>query len=130
LRRIWLEEEFSGKYAVASSIMFTETNSPPEDRPMRIDGTTGSQTSLGFNPANANRVSTPDNASGDSASAAVQFQPTSDYQSLSGALGRIPQVRQDVIGEVASRLNAGELATPQARQQTVESILGSSPGRD
>jgi hypothetical protein len=95
---------------------------------MRIDGTTGSQTSLGFNPANANRVATPENGGSDATSTGAQFQPTSDYSSLFGALSRTPQVRQDVIGDVATRLSSGELGTPQARQQTVESILGASPG--
>ncbi len=97
---------------------------------MRIDSTTGSQTSLGLNPANANRPGTADNLSSDQAVSAGQFAPTSDFLPLLGALARIPQVRQENVGEVVGRLNAGELATPQARQQTVESILGSNPGHD
>jgi hypothetical protein len=97
---------------------------------MRIDSSTGSQTSLGFNPANANRVTTPDNLASDQAVAAGQFQPTSDFLPLIGALGRIPQVRQEDVGEVVSRLNGGALSTPQASQQTVAAILGTSPGHD
>ena len=94
---------------------------------MRIDGTTGSQTSLGFNPTNANRVGAPESAGSDSSFASVQFQPTSDFLPLLSALGRLPQVRQDVIGDASTRLSTGELGTPEARQQTVESILGASP---
>jgi hypothetical protein len=101
---------------------------------MRIDATPGSSTSLGLNPANANRSAGTDNVASDPSAASDptpgdgQFQPTSQLLQLSAALERIPSVRQEQVGEVAQRLSAGELATPQARQQTVESILGSSPG--
>jgi hypothetical protein len=103
---------------------------------MRVDGTPGNQTSLSLNPANANRSNTIDSliaspsATSDQAVAAGQFQPTSDFLPLVGALSRIPQVRQEIVGEVANRLSGGDLATPQARQQTVESILGAGPGHD
>jgi hypothetical protein len=101
---------------------------------MRIDGATSGQTTLGLNSANANRVGAPDSgtaaAASDQAKAAGQFQPTSDFAPLLGALGRIPLVRQEVLGEVAKQLSGGELDTPQAREQTVQSILGPSPGHD
>jgi hypothetical protein len=101
---------------------------------MRIDSTTN-QTTLASNPANANRSSTPDSVGADSfandqAAATGSFQPGSDFVPLLGALDRIPFIRQEVVGEVAKQLNSGELDTPQARQSTVESILGASPGHD
>jgi hypothetical protein len=100
---------------------------------MRIDGTTGGQTSLGFNLPNANRVTTPDNATADQSTGdpttAGQFQAGSDFFPLVSALSGVPQVRQALVGDVAARLSGGELSSPQARQQTVESILGSSAGR-
>jgi hypothetical protein len=89
-----------------------------------------------LNAANANRTGTLDSvavgaaAAADQAVAAGQFQPTSDFLPLVGALGRIPLVRQEVLGEVVKQLSGGELDTPAARQQTVESILGVSPGHD
>src|SRR6516162_7719813 len=103
---------------------------------MRIDGLPGNQANTGLNPANANRTGTLDSvaagpsAAADQAVAGGQFQPTSDFLPLVGALSRIPLVRQEVLGEVAKQLNGGELDTPQARQQTVESILGVAPGHD
>jgi hypothetical protein len=116
------------------SITLPETTQPAGGQAMRIDGTTGGQTSLGFNLTNASRVNTPDNPAADSstagpATAAGQFRAGSEFLPLVSVLGGIPQVRQDVIGDVVSRLGGGELATPQARQQTVESMLGSGPGR-
>src|SRR5579883_3682730 len=95
---------------------------------MRIDATPGRSTSLGFIPANANRSPATDSVAADASAAGGQFLPTSDLLRLSAALNQLPFVRQEVVGEVSGRSGAGELATPQARQQTVESILGSSPG--
>jgi hypothetical protein len=98
---------------------------------MRIDGTTGSQSSLGFNPTNANRAGTPDAAAAGQSTAeqaTAQFRAASQFLPLVSALGGVSQARQDVIADVVNRLAGGELATPQARQQTVESILGSGPG--
>lgn len=99
---------------------------------MRIDTTPGSSASLGLIPANANRSAAADSAATDSPAAsdpfAGKFQPTADLLQLTAALDQLPSVRQEVVGDVAKRLGAGELTTPQARQQTVESILGSSPG--
>jgi hypothetical protein len=103
---------------------------------MRIDGATSGQAIPGLNSANANRPgnvdsgTAPASAATDQATAAGQFQPTSDFAPLSGALGRIPLVRQEVLGEVAKQLTGGELDTPQAREQTVQSILGAAPGHD
>jgi hypothetical protein len=97
---------------------------------MRIDGTPVSQTSLGLNSGNVNRVATTDGSSADVSTSSEQFQPTSALQSLLDALKSIPPVRQEVVGDVAGRLNNGELSTPQARQQTVEAILGAGPGSD
>jgi hypothetical protein len=103
---------------------------------MRIEGSPGSQSNIGLNSSNVNRTGTLDSvsagaaAASDQAVAAGQFQPTSDFLPLVGALGRIPLVRQEVVGEVAKQLSGGELDTPGARQQTVESLLGAAPGHD
>jgi hypothetical protein len=97
---------------------------------MRIDGAPLNQTSLGLNPGNVNRAGTPDGAAVDPTATAERFQPTAALLSLIDALGRIPAVRQNVVSDVAGRLKGGDLGTPQARQQTVESILGAGPGRD
>jgi hypothetical protein len=115
---------------MVSSITLTETIQPAGGQAMRIDGATGSQTSLGFNPANATAVGTPDTAASGQTTTAGQFQAGSDFLQLMAALGRIPQVRQDVVGDVASRLGGDDLSSPEAGQETVESILGSSPGHD
>ncbi len=98
---------------------------------MRIDGPTGSQSSLGLTPPNANRVNGSEPGAADASPAAdVTFAPASDFAPALNALARIPLVREEVVGEVARRLSGGELNTPQARQQTVESILGPAPGHD
>jgi hypothetical protein len=102
---------------------------------MRIDGAPGGQTSLGLNFTNTNRPGPADGIAGDASAAYVAFvpgqaQPKSDFQPLVDTLDRIPFIRQEIIGEVAKQLNSGELDTPQARQQTVESMLGPSPGHD
>jgi hypothetical protein len=102
---------------------------------MRIDITSGSQTSLGLNPTNANRAGATDGVptdptAADQAVIARQFQPTSEFLPLVDTLGRIPFIRQEILGEVASRLSGGELDTPQAREQVVESMLGAAPGHD
>jgi hypothetical protein len=103
---------------------------------MRIDGSPGSKSNAGVSAANTNRPGTVDgvgagvSAAADQASVAGQFQPTSDFLALVGTLDRIPLIRQEVLGEVAKQLSGGELDTPQARQQTVESMLGAGPGHD
>ncbi len=97
---------------------------------MRVDGTQAGQTSLGLNGPNANRVNAPESAAAEQPAAAGEFQPGSDLRAFLGALDGVPLVRQEVVGEVARRLNGGELNSPQARQQTVESILGPAPGHD
>ncbi len=101
---------------------------------MRIDGTTGNQSSLASNSANANRTSTPDAVAdafaANQAASAGNYQPASDLKPFLDNLDRIPLVRQEVLGEVAKQLSGGELDTPKARQQTVESILGAGPGHD
>lgn len=103
---------------------------------MRIDGTPGAPNGVGPNPAGLGRSGTADDVAADPSApaartvAAEQFQPSSDFQPLAGALARIPLVRQEVVGEVAARLSGGELQTPQARRQTVESLLGVAPRHD
>jgi hypothetical protein len=102
---------------------------------MRVDGATGNQSSLVSNPVNANRPGTSEGVAADSSAfdpsvAAGQFQSSSELVPLQGALSQIPFVRQEVVGEVVKQLSGGDLDTPQARQQTVQSILGSSPGHD
>jgi hypothetical protein len=102
---------------------------------MRINGAPGGQTSLGLNFTNANRPGSADGIGGDASAAYAAFVPgqaqtKSDFQPLVDTLDRIPLIRQEVVGEVAKLLNGGDLDTPQARQQTVESILGASPGHD
>lgn len=76
-------------------------------------------------------------------SAAEQLRPDSTAASLSTAgihtpsdeltqllnqIGRVPEVRPDLLKEVAQRLAAGEYRTPKARDAVVEAILGSQPG--
>lgn len=56
------------------------------------------------------------------------FQPTGDVQDLLAALRQTPSVRADVVANVTARLDAGELNTPQAKAETVNSILGPTPG--
>ncbi len=58
--------------------------------------------------------------------AAETFEPTGDVQGLLNALQQTPVIRPEVIADVADRLNAGELNTPKAKEETVNAILGST----
>ncbi len=100
---------------------------------MRVNGTPTGQTDPGLNLANANRFGTAEGVTGDGSAAyeaVAAGSSRSDFQDLVNTLDRIPFIRQEIVGEVARQLNAGELDTPRARQQTVESMLGASRGHD
>jgi hypothetical protein len=57
------------------------------------------------------------------------FKPTGDIQSLLASLTQVPVVRQELVTDVANRLQAGELNTPSAKEETVSAILGTTlPG--
>lgn len=49
--------------------------------------------------------------------------PAPELVRLLQTLQQIPQLRQEVIGEVAQRLAGGELQTPAATEGTVRAIL-------
>jgi hypothetical protein len=90
---------------------------------MRIDGASVSQTILGLNQTNASRDNAKSSDATAPADAASSFDPTGDLLGLLDSLRQLPAVREEVVGEVARRLGNGELLTPQARDQTVGSIL-------
>ena len=46
---------------------------------------------------------------------------------LLAAVREIPDLRQDVVQDVASRLANGEFSTPKAIDQTVQAMLGTTP---
>lgn len=58
------------------------------------------------------------------------FVPTSDLNQLLLNARESSQIRQEIIGEVARRLTAGELFTRPAAEQTVEGILESQAATD
>lgn len=49
--------------------------------------------------------------------------PAPELMHLLNTLRQIPQLRQEVIGEVAQRLAGGDLLTPEATEGTVKAIL-------
>ncbi len=51
------------------------------------------------------------------------FAPTSELAQLLAAARLTPEVRTDVIEAVATRLAAGELATPEAAAKTARALL-------
>lgn len=55
--------------------------------------------------------------------------PAPEFVRLMDIISQIPQVRQEVVGEVARRLAAGELLAPPATDETVKAILSAElPG--
>jgi hypothetical protein len=62
-------------------------------------------------------------ASGSTKLTEETFTPTSDLQQLLSAVRALPDVRDDVLGEVSGRLEAGELETRTAAQETAAAFL-------
>jgi hypothetical protein len=56
----------------------------------------------------------------------TRFTPTSNLAALLASVRQTPDVRQEVIGEVARRLASGELFTRGATEQTVQGLLESN----
>jgi hypothetical protein len=54
-----------------------------------------------------------------------QFTPTADLTALLKSVQQVPQVRQELIGDVARRLNSGELFIPPTPDAVVGGLLGS-----
>lgn len=54
---------------------------------------------------------------------AAEFTPTTDLTRLIEAARQVPEVRQELIGEVARRLSSGELLLPPASDRVVGSLL-------
>ena len=52
-----------------------------------------------------------------------EHTPAPEFVRLMDIISQIPQVRQEVIGEVARRLAGGDLLTTQATEDTVKAIL-------
>jgi hypothetical protein len=90
---------------------------------MRIDSTTVGQTILGLIQPNASRDNAKTSDTTPVPEAASSFDPTGDLLGLLDNLRQLPPVREEVVGEVAQRLASNELLTPEARDQTVGSIL-------
>jgi hypothetical protein len=89
---------------------------------MAIDGPAPLGSSNNVQPLSSNATDrnapTPPAASQESA-----FVPTIDLAALLKGVRQTSEVRQEVIGEVASRLNTGELFTRPAAEKTVEGLL-------
>lgn len=54
--------------------------------------------------------------------------PSADLGQLLNLSGQVPDVRTDLLKDVAQRLAAGEYRTPRARDAAIQAILGSQPG--
>lgn len=50
-------------------------------------------------------------------------QPAPEFVRMMDIIRQIPQIRQEVVGEVARRLAGGELLTTGAAEDTVQAIL-------
>lgn len=75
-------------------------------------------TSVGGTPRRANGTRSSDST----------HAPSPELSALLGALRDVPELRQETIQEVSKRLSSGELSTPQAADQTVQAILGTTLG--
>jgi hypothetical protein len=75
-------------------------------------------------PAPRNDASSPVSSSSHSPSSPVGMEPSFEFLSLTAALNQIPLVRQDVISDTIDRLEAGQLQTPSALEQTARAMLG------
>ena len=51
------------------------------------------------------------------------FKPTSDYLRMLQAVRELPEVRSDIVDEVSTRLQAGEIDSPQAAADAAQNIL-------
>ena len=87
-----------------------------------------------INPLTHQQIATPrelrsaPNASGQRGAVAVTAEeeahtPAPEFVRMMDIISQIPQVRQEVVGEVARRLAGGELQTPEAADETVQAIL-------
>lgn len=54
-----------------------------------------------------------------------RFAPTEDLARWLATARQVPEVRQELVGEVARRLAAGELTTRAAAERVVQSLLES-----
>lgn len=55
---------------------------------------------------------------------AASFEPTSELAKLLTLVSQAPEVRSDVVKDVATRFAAGELNTPDAATDTARAFLG------
>jgi hypothetical protein len=96
-----------------------------EEQAMRIDPS-APQTSLAQ--TEIARSTAAISAGADAQAAGDLHTLSTDLMQLLSLSGRVPEVRADLLKQVAQRLAAGEYRTHQARDAVVEAILGSQPG--
>src|ERR1700730_9735563 len=93
---------------------------------MRVDGFAGKVNLVDVAQCESRRDGAGDPAPPSPLHPAVTFQPTGDLQRLLDALRQTPVVRPEVVADVAGRLKAGELNSPNAKEETITAILGST----
>jgi hypothetical protein len=83
--------------------------------------TTGNSADTPPTPRNDVAVST--SSSSASPSFPVSLVPSFEFLNLTATLNEVPPVRQEAIAETIRRLDAGQLDTPSALEQTARAIL-------
>ena len=94
------------------------TNQNPLPAPSIDNGTDAASTAR-----NDSASAAPSAGSSTSPSYPVSLVPSFELFSLTSVLQRIPPVREQVIAETIQRLDAGQLETPTALEQTASAIL-------
>ncbi len=90
---------------------------------MRIDST-GNPVPPAPTPATRAGARTTESTSGASAAGGTEaFEVTGELASLLAAVRRAPDVRADVVREVAARAAAGEFNTPEAAADAAKKLL-------
>lgn len=73
-------------------------------------------------------VARPSDSPGPAAGSTGGLAPSSELLQLQATLRQVPDVRPDLLREVAQRLAAGEYRKPQALVGAVKAMLDSQPG--
>jgi hypothetical protein len=93
---------------------------------MRIDSATNFPAVAGNSSPDAVTKTTPPRGTTATPAADTGFAPTADLTRLLQLVNQIPDVRAEVVQEVLTRAETGELGSPQAAVDTAAAILESN----